>query len=309
MYRAKETGKARYEVFDSEMHVRNMNLLRVENDLRRAIERGEFRVFYQPIIALETGRICELEALIRWQHPEYGLVAPAEFIGVAEETGLIVTIGQWILEEACRQIAEWQRRFGLSSRLTVSVNLSAKQLMHPLLTAQVRSVLEATGLKPRCLNLEVTESMVMEHSETALEVLNQLTALGVSLSTDDFGTGYSSLSYLHRFPFERLKIDRSFIGKMDSDEKSEEIIRTILTLADNLNLEVVAEGIENEHQYSRLRELGCRFGQGYLISKPVDAAQTERILSEGLKMNFPPGPVEGQFNFEADSIIEVAKLQ
>src|SRR5215204_2784806 len=257
MYRAKESGKAQVEIFDHAMHVRNMSLLRVENDLRKALERREFKVFYQPIANLETGEIEELEALIRWQHPEYGLVAPNEFIGVVEETGLIIPIGKWILEEACRQITVWQNLFPRAKPLSVSVNLSAKQLMHPTMTAQVREILAKTGLKARYLNLEATETTVMEHSETALSVLNDFNALGISLSTDDFGTGYSSLSYLHRFPFNRLKIDRSFVNKMDSDTKSGEIVRTILMLAQNLHLEAVAEGIETEEQLRQLQALGC----------------------------------------------------
>lgn len=279
MYRAKESGKARYEIFDREMHVRNMNLLQVETDLRHAVERGEFEVFYQPIVQLETGNIREFEALIRWRHPKHGLVAPNEFIGVAEETGLIVSIGRWILEESCRQTAVWQEQFDFP--LSISVNLSAKQLMHPSLTAQVREILEQTGLNSRSLKLEVTESTVMEHSETSLSVLSELNTLGVSLSTDDFGTGYSSLSYLHHFPFDRLKIDRSFISKMDEDEKSSAIVKTILMLGDNLKMEVVAEGIETASQYELLRRLGCRLGQGYLFSRPVCAADAERLLLEG----------------------------
>ena len=289
MYRAKESGKARYEIFDSEMHVRNMNVLKVETDLRHAVERGEFEVFYQPIVALETGLIGEFEALIRWRHPHHGLVLPNEFISVAEETGLIIPIGKWILEEACRQTREWQTRFGAAGeKLSISVNLSAKQLMHPSLTAQVKEILERTGLDPHCLKLEVTESTVMENSETALRVLSELHALGISLSTDDFGTGYSSLSYLHRFPFSRLKIDRSFISKMDQDDKSEAIVRTILLLGQNLNLETVAEGIETEKQLEVLRLHGCPFGQGFLFSRPVNAKNAERLLLEGSEFTIDP---------------------
>lgn len=284
MYRAKESGKARYEIFDSEMHVRNMNVLKVETDLRHAVERGEFEVFYQPIVSLASGEIREFEALIRWRHPQHGLIAPNEFISVAEETGLIIPIGKWILEEACRQTSEWQARYPALDALSISVNLSAKQLMHPSLTAQVSEILAETGLSASALKLEVTESTVMENSETALGVLSELHNLGISLSTDDFGTGYSSLSYLHRFPFERLKIDRSFINKMDLDDKSEAIVRTILMLGQNLNIETVAEGIETEKQLERLRMLGCPFGQGYLFSKPLPAEKAERFLREGLPL-------------------------
>lgn len=281
MYRAKESGKARYEIFDREMHVRNMNLLQVETDLRHAVERGEFEVFYQPIVQLESGKIREFEALIRWRHPRHGLIGPNEFIGVAEETGMIIPIGEWILEEACRQTAEWQKE--LDFPLSISVNLSAKQLMHPSLTSQVREILRQTGLGPDRLKLEVTESTVMEHSETSLAVLSGLKDLGVSLSTDDFGTGYSSLSYLHHFPFDRLKIDRSFISKMDEDEKSGAIVTTILMLGHNLDMEVVAEGIETPAQLEFLRRQGCRIGQGYLFSPPVPASEAGKLPVDGVK--------------------------
>jgi diguanylate cyclase (GGDEF)-like protein/PAS domain S-box-containing protein len=279
MYRAKEAGKARYEIFDSEMHVRNMNLLQVETDLRHAVERNEFEVLYQPIVELMTGRVDEFEALIRWRHPRHGLVLPNEFVHVAEETGLIISIGKWILEESCRQISTWQRRFGL--HLGVSVNLSAKQLMHPTLTPQVKEILLDTGLEARQLMLEVTESTVMEHSEKSLKVLSELDQLGIALSTDDFGTGYSSLSYLQRFPFERLKIDRSFIHMMDKDEKSAAIVKTILMLGENLNIEVVAEGIETAAQLEKVRSLGCTTGQGYLFSRPIDRDTAEAFLESG----------------------------
>lgn len=279
MYRAKESGKARYEIFDRKMHVQNMNLLQVETDLRHAVDRNEFEVLYQPIVNLTTGQAHEFEALIRWQHPVHGLVAPNEFVHVAEETGLIIQIGKWILEESCRQIAEWQRKYKLP--LSISVNLSAKQLMHPTLTAQVQEVLSKTGLEPSQLKLEVTESTVMEHSEKSMNILSELDALGVSLSTDDFGTGYSSLSYLQRFPFDRLKIDRSFINIMDESEKSGAIVKTILMLGENLNIEVVAEGVETVSHLEKLRLLGCTSGQGYLFSRPVDRAGGERFLEDG----------------------------
>ena len=279
MYRAKEAGKARYEIFDREMHVRNMNLLQVETDLRHAVERNEFEVLYQPIVELTTGRVNEFEALIRWRHPVHGLVGPDEFVHVAEETGLIIPIGKWILHESCRQIAEWQRKFKMP--LSVSVNLSAKQLMHPNLTTQVKDILFDTGVEPGQLKLEVTESTVMEHSEKSLKVLSDLDQLGVALSTDDFGTGYSSLSYLQRFPFERLKIDRSFINIMDADEKSRAIVKTILMLGENLDIEVVAEGIETVSHLEKLRALGCTTGQGYLFSRPIDQEAAEDFLAGG----------------------------
>ncbi len=310
MYRAKETGKARYEIFDRKMYVQNVNLLRVETDLRHAIERNEFRVHYQPIVALETGEIREFESLIRWQHPTRGMIPPNDFISIAEETGLIIPIGKWILEESCRQMHQWQEEYQMAKPLSISVNLSAKQLMHPSLTAQVREILEKTKLDPRYLKLEVTESTVMEHSETALNVLSELRELGVRLSTDDFGTGFSSLSYLHRFPFERLKIDRSFINKMDSDSKSSEIVRTIVMLAQNLNIETVAEGVENWEQLRQLQKLGCDFGQGYLFSKPVIAETAEKLLKDGLQIALPDSEISFITNGMAvDGLIEVENLQ
>ncbi len=277
MYRAKETGKARCEIFNSEMHVRSMNLLQVENDLRLAIKRKEFEVFYQPIISLETGSVCEFEALIRWNHPVHGMIGPDEFLSIAEETGLVIPIGQWVLEESCRQTGEWQKQVHFP--LAISVNLSAKQLMHPSLTAAVKQIIGSSGLHASQLKLEVTESTVMENSERAMGILSDLNALGVSLSTDDFGTCYSSLSYLQRFPFNRLKIDRSFVDKMDTDDKSESIVKTILMLGENLGIEVVAEGIETEAQFEMLRSLGCRIGQGYLFSRPVEARAAEHLLN------------------------------
>ncbi|HUR98706.1 MAG TPA: PAS domain S-box protein [Pyrinomonadaceae bacterium] len=280
MYRAKEAGKARCEVFDREMHAANMNLLQIETDLRRALSRNEFEVFYQPIVNLETGLCREFEALIRWKHPAHGYVPPKEIISVAEESGLIIPIGQWILEEACRQARQWQKSLPGCEHLSISVNLSAKQLMHPTLLGQLEETLRSTGLNSRYLKLEVTESTVIERSETALGVLSEIKERGISLSMDDFGTGYSSLSYLHQFPFERLKIDRSFVDKMDHDPKSEAIVRTILLLGKNLNMEVVAEGIESNRQLELLRVLGCGLGQGFLFSRPIGANEAESFLNE-----------------------------
>ena len=304
MYRAKESGKARYEIFDREMHVRNMNLLQVEMDLRHAVERNEFEVLYQPIVDIDSGRVNEFEALIRWRHPVHGLVSPVEFVGVAEETGQIIQIGQWVIEESCRQIAVWQRKF--KRPLAVSVNLSAKQLMHPTLTSQIENILQETGLEPSQLKLEVTESTVMEHSERSLKVLRDLHALGVALSTDDFGTGYSSLSYLQRFPFERLKIDRSFIKIMDKDDKSGAIVKTILMLGENLEIEVVAEGIETVSQLEKLRTLGCSLGQGYLFSRPIDNETADQFLADGANVFADNPALECR---TAGHVIEVADVQ
>ncbi|HMQ02463.1 MAG TPA: PAS domain S-box protein [Pyrinomonadaceae bacterium] len=276
MYRAKDAGKARYEIFDREMHAHNLNLLQLETDLRHAIDREEFELLYQPIFDLTTQVTTEFEALLRWKHPKFGLVGPDDFVGSAEESGLIIPIGNWIISKACRQLSEWQRLTGKA--LSISVNLSAKQLLHPLLVEQIKSVLRDTELSPNSLKLEVTETKVMEHSERSMSVLSELAQIGVSLSTDDFGTGYSSLSYLQKFPFDRLKIDRSFIDAMGANEKSAAIVKTILMLGENLGIEVVAEGIETSQQLEMLQRLGCRIGQGYLFSRPVNAAEAELFL-------------------------------
>jgi diguanylate cyclase (GGDEF)-like protein len=280
MYRAKETGKARYEVFDDLMYTRAVSRLKLENDLRRAIERQELCVYYQPIVKLKTSEICGFEALVRWHHPEHGLLSPVEFIPMAEETGLILPLGQWVLEEACRQMRDWQRHSFASKMLTMSVNLSGKQLSQRDLCAQIQQILGVTDLDPRCLKLEITESVVMENADLAITMLNQLRELGIQLSIDDFGTGYSSLSYLHRFPVNNLKIDGSFIGGMSLGDENLEIVRSITMLARNLGMEVVAEGIETKEQLAQLRALSCKFGQGYLFSKPLEA-EAAALLIQG----------------------------
>ncbi|HKS27576.1 MAG TPA: EAL domain-containing protein [Pyrinomonadaceae bacterium] len=278
MYRAKSLGKARHEVFDRTMHAHAMNLLKLETDLRRALERDEFVLFYQPIMSLDELRITGFEALIRWRHPEYGFISPAEFIPVAEETGMILPIGRWVLGEACRQMQCWQKLFDTDSRISVSVNLSAKQFMQPDLIKQVKDALEETGLAPSSLKLEITESVVMENIETVTEMLKQLSELGVKSSIDDFGTGYSSLSYLHRFPSSTLKIDRSFVSRMNDYSENAEIVRTIIMLARNLGMSVIAEGIETKAQLEQLREMACDQGQGYYFSKALSSEDAFRLL-------------------------------
>ncbi|MCA1636105.1 MAG: EAL domain-containing protein [Acidobacteria bacterium] len=279
MYRAKLLGKNRHVMFDKAMHERAMKLLQIEIDLRRAVERQEFFLQYQPIISLAAGEISGFEALIRWQHPERGLIPPVEFISVAEETGLIIPIGHWVLREACQQMQEWRRQLPSERVLTMSVNLSGKQFSQPDLTEQIAAILSETGLSPSCLKLEITESMVMENIDTAIGMLTQLRALGVELAIDDFGTGYSSLSYLHRFPINTLKIDRSFVSRMLDNTENEEIVRTIVTLARSIEMNVVAEGVETASQLEQLRTLECDFGQGYLFSKPLAAADAFQLLS------------------------------
>ncbi|MDX2096324.1 MAG: EAL domain-containing protein [Leptolyngbyaceae cyanobacterium bins.59] len=278
MYRAKSQGKACHEVFDTEMYRRACELLQLQTDLRRAIEREELRVYYQPIVELRTGLISGFEALVRWKHPERGLVSPVEFIPVAEETGLIIPIGSWILREACRQLRIWQERFPSEYPLTMSVNLSGRQFSQDDLIQDVAQILAATGLYPASLKLEITESVVMEDARSAIALLGHLKQLGVSLQIDDFGTGYSSLSYLHRFPTDTLKIDQSFVARLGTTDDSSEIIRAIVTLAHNLGMTVTAEGIETLEQMSQLRSFQCEHGQGFLFSRAVDSRTAEQIL-------------------------------
>jgi EAL domain-containing protein (putative c-di-GMP-specific phosphodiesterase class I) len=286
MYRAKDSGKARHELFQSTMHARAVALLKLENDLRRAIERDEFCVYYQPIVSLDTESLAGFEALVRWHHPERGLVLPDEFVPVAEETGLIAEIGSVVLRRACAQMREWHSAVGRQS-LTMSVNLSGKQLTQTDLISVIQKTLEETGLNPTCLRLEITESIVMENAELATNTLLQLRQLGVHLSIDDFGTGYSSLSYLHRFPVNTLKIDRSFIGRMAKGDENSEIVKTVCTLANNLGMEVVAEGVETREQMEVLRSLNCAYGQGYLFSSPVDAEKATVMVLEDHSLRGP----------------------
>jgi diguanylate cyclase (GGDEF)-like protein/PAS domain S-box-containing protein len=283
LHRAKARGTVSYEVFDTGMHARAMARLQVETDLRRAVESQGFCVYYQPIVTLSTGRIGGFEALIRWQHPERGLVSPGEFIPVAEETGLILPVGAWVLQEACRQMRLWQNQFPTDSPLFISVNLSGKQFAQPDLIDQIVGTLQETGLAASSVKLEITESVLMDNPTAITPICEQLRALGVHLSLDDFGTGYSSLSYLHRFPLDTLKIDRSFVSRMDTDSEGHAIVQTIITLAHQLGMDVVAEGIESAQHLLRLRELGCEYGQGYFVSKPLDADMAETLLAAGLQ--------------------------
>jgi diguanylate cyclase (GGDEF)-like protein/PAS domain S-box-containing protein len=278
MYRAKATGRARYELFDAEMHKRAVLLLRLESELRRAIERQEFRVYYQPIVSLASGRLASFEALIRWQHPERGVVEPAEFIPLAEETGLIIPIGEWVLQEVCRQMRVWGATPGMGP-IAVSANLSTRQFAQPDLVSRVRDAMGEAGPQAGHLRLEVTESAVMENATAAARLLTDLKGLGIELSIDDFGTGHSSLSALHELPIDTLKIDRSFIGRMDSGASDAEIVRTIVALAHNLKMNVVAEGVETAQQATRLRDLGCEFGQGYYFSRPLPEGAVKDVFA------------------------------
>jgi diguanylate cyclase (GGDEF)-like protein len=279
MYYAKD-HKKNYEIFNQTMHTRAVTLLQIETDLRYAIERNELCAFYQPIIALDTMELNGFETLIRWKHPQRGLIPPSEFIPVAEETGLVVPLTYWILEESCREIVRLQRLDPNRKPLFLSVNLSGKHFAHNDLVERIQDITLKTQIAPQSLKLEITESAVMDNPEQAISMLKRLKQIGVQLSIDDFGTGYSSLSYLHRFPIDILKVDRSFVSTMEDGSENGEIVRTIIALAKTLELNVVAEGIETIHQLHQLRILGCEYGQGYLFSRPVPIEEAQIILED-----------------------------
>jgi len=277
MYRAKARGRARHEVFDQEMHESAVALLKLESDMRRAVERREFKYYYQPIVSLESGRIICFEVLLRWQHPRRGLLIPEQFLSLSEETGLIVPIGLMTLKESCRQIREWKKE---NHRLQVSVNLSSREFIQIGLVREIENILGNTNLNGGDLNIEITESILMENAPTTINLLKELKKLEVQLYIDDFGTGYSSFSYLHRFPVDGFKIDASFVSKMEEDHVNLEIIRTITTLAHNLGLQVTAEGVETENQLASLRAIGCHNGQGMYFSAPADGETTKSLLDQ-----------------------------
>jgi diguanylate cyclase (GGDEF)-like protein/PAS domain S-box-containing protein len=279
MYRAKAHGKACHQVFDRAMHRDLVSLMHMETDLRRAIEYEEFELFYQPIVSLSTGRIAGFEALVRWPHPEQGYISPGDFITLAEETGLILPIGTWVLREACRQMRQWQHQFAHYTPLMISVNLSTRQFAQPNLPEQIQAILEETTLSPNSLKLEITESAIMDNSEAAMLMLEKIKQLGVQLAVDDFGTGYSSLGYLYRFPMDVLKIDQSFVSRIDVDGEKLELVRTITTLAWNLGMDVIAEGIETTKQLAQLKALKCEYGQGYLFARPMSGTDATAFLS------------------------------
>ncbi len=279
MYRAKALGKARYHVFDPAMHQQALQLLQLENDLRRAVERKEFIVYYQPIVSLYTGKISGFEALVRWKHPTRGLVSPGEFIPVAEETGLIASIDTWVLQEACHQLSIWQKQQATEELLTMGVNLSVRLLSQPNLIEQIAQVLQKTDLNPQTLKLEITESAIMENKESALIILDELKARKIQLSIDDFGTGYSSLSYLDSFPVNTLKIDQSFVNRMDGKLEKKGLVPAIISMAHRMGISAIAEGVETQDQLTQLRTLNCDFGQGYLFSKPLDSKLAFDLLA------------------------------
>jgi diguanylate cyclase (GGDEF)-like protein len=281
MYRAKEKGKACYEVFNQAMYFETLKLIELENSLRLALDRGEFVLHYQPIIALDNSELVGFEALIRWQHPTRGFISPVEFIPIAEDTGLILAIGEWLLKEACQQLRTWQKQFASIpqiSSLKMSVNLASQELQEPQFIQKLDKILQETGLDGNCLRLEITESVLIEPEGGIQDTLQQIRKRNIKLSIDDFGTGYSSLSYLRRFPIDNLKIDRSFIERMNSDSENFEIVRTIITLAKTLGMDSISEGVETPQQLSQLKTLGCEFGQGFLFAKPLSALAVESML-------------------------------
>lgn len=280
MNRAKALGKARHEMFDRAMHTQSSKRLQLETDLRRAVEREEFEVYYQAIVDLSDEQIHGFEALVRWRHPERGQIFPDEFVGIAEETGLILRIDKQVLRQACRQTKQWQKEFG---NLSISVNLSAKQFAFKDILHEIDRVLDETGLSPDDLKLEITESALMDNTDSATEIFHELKKRRIKLGLDDFGTGYSSLSYLHRFPLDTLKIDRSFVSRIDTPGEHEAIVRTIVNLAQNLSFQTVAEGIETVDQLHSLQALDCLYGQGYYFSKPMPALEAEALLRANRK--------------------------
>lgn len=280
MYRAKSLGRARSEVFNPTMHKDASERIQMENDLKRAVEKGEFEPYYQPIISLADGHITGFEALIRWRHPLQGIISPARFIPLAEETGLIVPMGAFMLEAACRQTKLWQERYHAHRDLTISVNMSVVQMNRPTISSDIKSILEYTGIAPNTVKIEITESGLMNNVGLASDLLKKLEAMGISLMIDDFGTGYSSLSHLHQFPFHYLKIDQSFVSTMEDKPDNMEIVRSIISLAHTLGKQVVAEGVETESQRILLRKLGCEFVQGYRFSQPLPAGKAEVLLGE-----------------------------
>ncbi|MEM7228738.1 MAG: EAL domain-containing protein [Planctomycetota bacterium] len=279
MYRAKADGRSCYAVFDQSMHDEAIERLRLETDLRHAVDRNEFRLMYQPLVRLTTGTIEGFEALIRWEHPERGTVSPVDFIPIAEETGLIVPIGRWVLRESCRQLADWRRRLDLDDDFSVSVNISRNHMQAPDLVPQLRSLLEEYRLEGRHINVEITESVLMENPNSASRTLAEIRDMGIELHMDDFGTGYSSLSCLHHFPISKLKIDREFINNMGQDEEHAAIVHAIVALAHHLRLQVTAEGIETRNQLEQILGMGCEIGQGYYFAKPLTPADAESVLN------------------------------
>jgi EAL domain-containing protein (putative c-di-GMP-specific phosphodiesterase class I) len=292
MFRVKETGKSGYRLFDPQMEESALERLRLEGEPRRAIERDELRVYYQPQVSLQTGRVVGMEALARWEHPERGMIPPTRFIPLAEEIGLIVPIGRWVLREACRQAREWQERYSSFPPPVVSVNLSAAQLRHTDLVEEVLRITREAGLETEALALEITESVLLEDATYNTATLARLRESGVRLDIDDFGTGYSSLSYLKRLPADVLKLDKSLVQGLERDRGNYAIVLSVITLAHALGLKVVAEGVETAEEYDELRRLKCDVGQGYYFARPVASAEATLLLDTLETSPWPPSTTE-----------------
>ena len=283
MYRAKEKGKARYEVFDQDMDIQTLKTIEIERNLRLALKNQELTLYYQPIISLANNTLAGFEALIRWQQPEKGFISPGDFIPIAEDTGLIIPIGDWILTEACQQLAIWQKQYAAKTEvanLKISVNVACQQLQEPEFIAKLDRLLLKTGLNPSCLRLEITERVLVDSSKNTQNTISEIKKRKIKLSIDDFGTGYSSLSYLRRLPIDNLKIDRSFINGINSNPESFEIVKTIVTLAHTLRMDAIAEGVETIEQLKQLQALNCEYAQGYLFAKPLPAKAIESMLAK-----------------------------
>ena len=278
MYRAKEHGRGRFEVFDPAMHTAAMERLRMEMDLRRAIERDQLLLHYQPVVSLTTGGVVAVEALVRWQHPERGLIPPLDFIPIAERTGLIGDIGRWVLSRACEQLKRWERDFGYDAPQSVWINVSPKQFAQCDLAKQVEQLFASISFEPRRIKFEITESIMLEDIDLAMRTLSDLRRLGVQVFMDDFGTGYSSLTYLGRLPLDGIKVDRSFVSQMGDDIRQAQLVSTIITLIRNLGLEPIAEGVETDQQARLLRDMGCAFAQGFVFCRPVPAREIDELL-------------------------------
>ncbi|WOD38323.1 GGDEF domain-containing protein [Nodosilinea sp. E11] len=294
MHQIKDSSDQNWHVFDSSLRMQQDLRLKTEIDLRRALERGELRLHYQPIVTISNQEICGFEALVRWQHPTRGLLMPSEFIHIAEATGLIIPLGRWVMTEACRQMQRWTSLYPVMANFTVSVNMSSKQFSQPHLVEEIQQLLAETGFAANRLKIEITEGVLIENSNTIIEILEQIKAMGIELLVDDFGTGYSSLSYLHRFPFDCLKIDRSFIENADQDFEKLEILQSVVRLAWNLGLNVVAEGIETSRHHAQLKALRCELGQGYLFSRPLAPEAVEVMITEKIAQSLPSTPTDSE---------------
>jgi EAL domain-containing protein (putative c-di-GMP-specific phosphodiesterase class I) len=280
MYRAKAYGRNRYVLFDETMHTQTVTRWQMEMDLRGAVNRKEFLLYYQPIIALEKGEITGFEALLRWTHPQQGLLPASKFISIVEETDLIMPVSEWVLREVCGQLIRWNQQYPDMIPLVISINLFSRQLLQTNFVRVVKQILKETGIDANNIMIDITESMIMDNTKIAARVLKQLKAMKIQLTIDDFGTGYSSLGYIRKFPADLLKIDRSFISRMNDDEESLGIVRTVITMARNMGLKVIAEGVETAEQLKQLRTLGCDYAQGFYFSQPLDSQEVEHMLKK-----------------------------